>query len=58
MSIEEAYLLQCMPHQLQTLAQTTGHSPETILMSIASDKSKDSQESKDDQSPEASPEEE
>ena len=57
MSIEEAYLLQCMPHQLQALTRATGLSPETILMSIASDESNDSQESEDDQSPEASPEE-
>ncbi len=58
MSIEEAYWLQLMPHQLQAFAKATGHSPETILMSIVSDESNDSQESEDDdQSPEASPKE-
>ena len=57
MSIEEAYWMQCMPHQLQALARATGHSPNTILMYLASEGSEDSKESEDDQSPEASPEE-
>ena len=57
MSIDMAYLLQQMPQQLQAYSRATGHSPETILMSIVSDESNDSKESKDDQSPEASEEE-
>ena len=56
MSIEEAYWLQCMPHQLEAFSRATGHSPNTILMYLASEGSEDSKESEDDQSQEASPE--
>lgn len=56
MSIELAYLLRSMPQQLEAFSKASGHSPNTILMYLASCESDDSEESEDDQASDASEE--